>query len=86
MQYKATLAIAHAIQGISCEKIYQGLGLKPLKLIRRYKRLCCMYKIMTEKAPDYLINMIQPLQLETTIYPPFIFGLIALCTLFSQPL
>ena len=67
--YKAALAIAHAIQGTSCNKLYQGLGLESLKLTRRYKRLCCMYTIMTEKAPDYLINMIQPLELETTVYP-----------------
>ena len=56
IQYKDALAITGAIQGTSREKIYQELGLEPLKLRRWYKRLCCMYKIMTEIAPNYLIN------------------------------
>ena len=56
VQYKATLAITGAIQGTSRDKIYQELGLEPLKSRRWYKRLVCMFKIMNEKAPDYLIN------------------------------
>ena len=59
VQYKASLAITGAIQGTSREKIYQELGLlKSRRWYKRYKRLCCMYKIMTEKAPNYLINLI----------------------------
>ena len=62
VQYKAALAITGAIQGTSREKIYQKLG---LGLRGWYKRLCCMYKIMTEKAPNYLINLIP--KCDTTI-------------------
>jgi len=58
IQYKAALAITGAIQGTSKDKIYQELGLESLKLRRWYKRLCCMFKIMNEKAPNYLINLI----------------------------
>ena len=58
IQYKAALAITGAIQGTSRDKIYQELGLEPLKSRRWYKRLCCMFKIMNEKAPNYLINLI----------------------------
>ena len=65
VQYKAALAITGAIQGTSREKIYQELGLEPLKSRRWYKRLCCMYKIMTGKAPNYLINLIP--KCDTTI-------------------
>ena len=58
VQYKAALAITGAIQGTSREKIYQELGLELLKSRRWYKRLCCMYKIMNEKAPTYLKTLI----------------------------
>ena len=58
MQYKATLAIRGAIQGSSRHKIYQELGLESLKSRGWYKRLVCMFKIMNEKAPNYLINLI----------------------------
>ena len=37
---------------------YQELGLESLKSRRWYKRLVFMLKIMNEKAPDYLINLI----------------------------
>ena len=43
IQYKAALAIAGAVQGTSCEKIYQELGLVSLKS-RRW-RLSCMSSI-----------------------------------------
>ena len=58
VQYKATLAITGTIQGTSCDKIYQGLGLESLKSRRWYKRLGCMFEIMNEKTPNYLINLI----------------------------
>ena len=43
-----------------CEKIasVQGLGLKPLKLRKWHKRLVCMFKIMNEENPNYLIDLI----------------------------
>ena len=58
VQYKVTLAIAGATQGTSRDKIYQELGIESLKSRRWYKRLVCMFKIMNEKAPNYLINLI----------------------------
>ena len=58
VQYKAALAITGAIQGTSRDKIYQELGLESLKNRRWYKRLCCMFKIINEEAPKYLINLI----------------------------
>ena len=86
-QYKAALAITGAIQGTSRDKLNQELGLESLKARRWYKRLCCMYKIMTEKAPNYLINLIPKcdptIKTRTTVYPPFIVELIVLSTLFS---
>ena len=57
VQYEATLAITGAIQGTSRDKLYQELGLESLKSRRWYKRPVCMFKIMNEKAPNYLINL-----------------------------
>ena len=58
IQYEAALAITGAIQGTSCDKIYQELGPESLKSRKWYKRLGLMFKIMKEEAPDYLINLI----------------------------
>ena len=58
VQYKAALAITGVIQSTSREKIYQELGLESLKSRRWYKRLSCMFKIMKEEAPNYLINLV----------------------------
>ena len=58
IQYKAALAITGAIQGTSRERIFAELGLETLKARRWYKRLSCMFKIMNEQAPSYLINLI----------------------------
>ena len=56
VHYKAMLVIAGDIQGTSRDKIYQELGLEILKYRRWYKCLSCMFKIINEKAPNYLIN------------------------------
>ena len=58
VQYKATLTITSAIQSTSRNQIYQELGLESLKTRRWHKHLVCMIKIMNEKAPNYLINLI----------------------------
>ena len=58
IQYKAALAIAGAIQGTSCDKIYQELGPESLKSRKWNKRLSLMFTIMKEEAPNYLINLI----------------------------
>ena len=75
VQYKFALAITGAIQGSSREKIYQDLGLASLKSRRWYKRLCCMFKIMNGKAPNYLTNLIpkcdQPVRTRTNHIPTF---------------
>ena len=58
VQHKAALAITGAIQGTSRDKIYQKLGFESLKSRRWYKRLTCMFNIMRNEAPDYLINLV----------------------------
>ena len=58
MQCKAALTITSAIQDTSPDKIYQELGLESLKSRRWYKRLSCMFKVMKEKVPNYIINLV----------------------------
>ena len=65
VQCKVALAITGAIQGTSHEKIYQELGLESLRARRWYKRLICMFKIVKEEAPNYLINLIPKIQQTT---------------------
>ena len=62
VQCKVTLAITGAIQGTSRKKIYQELGLESLRARRWYKRLSCMFKIVKEEGPNYLINLIPKIQ------------------------
>ena len=54
----ACLAIAGATRGTSTEKIYQELGLEPLKSSYLFRKLCHFYKILNEKSPSYLFNLI----------------------------
>ena len=54
--YKAPLAITGAIQGTLREKNFIELGLESLKS-RWFRRLCCMFKIMKNHAPEYLNNL-----------------------------
>ena len=58
MQCKTALAMTVATHGASCNKIYQELALESFKSIRWYKRLSFMFKIMKEKPPNYLINLV----------------------------
>ena len=58
MQYNACLAINGAIRGTSTEKIYQELGLESLKSRRWFRKLCHFYKILNEKLPSDLFNLI----------------------------
>ena len=58
VQYKAALAMG-AIQGTSCDQIYQEFRLEEsLKSRRWYEGLGCMFKIMKEEASNYLINLV----------------------------
>ena len=76
------------MQGTSRDKIYQELGLESLKSRKWYKHLNCMFKIMKEKAPNYLINLVtnlnQPSEQGTTVYPSSTLEQIVLSSLFFR--
>ena len=55
VQSKTALVTTNAIIGTLCENNCKELVLESLKSSRWYKNLSCMFKIMKEKAPNYLI-------------------------------
>ena len=57
VQWKTVLAITSDVQ-VTSDKMNQKLWLQSLKSRRWYKRLRCMFKIMKEEAPKYLINLV----------------------------
>ena len=58
IQYIACLALTGTIRGTSKEKLYQELSLESLQLRRWYRKLCPFYKILKNKYPVYLFNLI----------------------------
>ena len=63
LQHNPCLTITGAIRGTSSEKLYQELGLESLKSIRWFKKLCHFYKILNEKSPLCLFNLIPNLNI-----------------------
>ena len=57
-QYNACLATTGAIKGGSSERLYQELGLKSLKSRCWFRKICHFYKILNEKSPSYLFDLI----------------------------
>ena len=53
-----TMAITGAIRRTSSKKLYQQLGLESLKLRRWFRKLRNFYKILNEKSPSYLFDLI----------------------------
>ena len=54
IQCNACLAVAGAISGRSSEKLY----VESLKSRRWFRKLCHFYKILNEKSPSYLFDLI----------------------------
>ena len=58
IQCNGCLAITGIIRGTSSEKLYQELGLESQKSRRWFRKLCHFYKILNEKSPSYLFDLI----------------------------
>ena len=58
IQYNAALAITGCIRGSSRDKLYKELGLEPLHSRRWFRKLCIFYKIIYEKSPKYLYDLV----------------------------
>ena len=58
IQYNATLAVTCAIRGPSSKTLYKELGLESLQSRRWFRKLCQFYKILKNKSPRYLFNII----------------------------
>ena len=52
------MAITGAIRGTTSEKIFQELRLETLKLRRWLTKLCMFYKLIKERLPAYLLQLI----------------------------
>ena len=59
-QLNAALAITGAIRGSSREKLYQELGLGNLHDKRWMRHLCLFYKLLLNKVPKYMYEIIPP--------------------------
>ena len=58
LQYNTCLATAEVIRETSSEKLHQQFGLESLKLRCWFRKLCDFYKILNEKSPSYLFDLI----------------------------
>ena len=65
ISYNACFPIMGATRGTSREKLYQELGLEPLRLRRWYRKLCLSYKVFKSEHLQYLFHLI-PVR-----YPPY---------------
>ena len=50
--------MTRAIKGSSTERFYEELGIEHLRSRRWFKKLCLFYKILKNKSPPYLFNLI----------------------------
>ena len=64
IQYNACLEITGTIGRTSLEKLYLELGLESLKSRRWFRKICHFYKILNEKSPSYLFDLIHSLNIE----------------------
>ena len=58
VQYNAALAITGAIRGTSKEQIYQELGFESLQQRQWYRKLCYLFKIITNRSPSCLFQLV----------------------------
>ena len=59
VQHYDALAITGDVRGTSKEKLYQELDFEYLQSKRWFRKLSCFYKIIKNKAPLYLFNLIR---------------------------
>ena len=58
LKYNAAIAVTGTIRGTSSENLFQELGLETLKSRRWLRKLCLFYKLIKEKSPTYLFQLI----------------------------
>ena len=58
-QHKTALEVTGAIKGSSTERLYQELGIEDLGWRRWFRKLCFSYKILKNKSPPFLFNLIR---------------------------
>ena len=58
IQHNAAIAITSAIRRTSKEKIYQELGFESRQQRHWYRKLCCLFKIIKNRSPSYLFQLV----------------------------
>ena len=58
IQYNAALSVTSVVRRSSSEQLCQKLGLESLQNRRWFRKLCQFYKILKNKSPRYLFNII----------------------------
>ena len=58
LRYSAAIEITWAIRGTLSEKLFQELRLETLKSRCWLRKLCLLYKLIKEKSPAYLFQII----------------------------
>ena len=58
IQYNAALPITGTVRETSREKLYQELGFESFQKRRRYRKLCCLFKIINNHTPRYLFQLV----------------------------
>ena len=66
IQHNAALAITGAVRGTSWEKLYQELGFESFQQRRWYRKLFCLFKIISNQSPSYLFPLVSS---PNTRYP-----------------
>ena len=69
-QYNATLAITGAIRDTFQENLFNELGLQPLQNRCWHRNLSCLYKIITNQSPSYLLTLIPRINTAHSAWNP----------------
>ena len=57
-QDNPALAILGVVRGTSREKLHQDLGLQSLQQRHWYRKLCCLFKVISNHSPSYLFQLV----------------------------
>ena len=61
IQYSAALAVSGAWRVTNIDRLYEGLGWKSLYYSRWYRRLGQFFKLIMNRSPTYLYQLVPPL-------------------------
>ena len=69
LQNEAARVLTGLTRSVSLEKLYKECGWAPLSERRQFEKLCFMCKCNYNIVPDYISDLIPPLEGEVSNYP-----------------